>query len=203
MKTLATILTFSLWPGRLVGQDGPAPSQVDILDIKDPIYLLNPVVLLYVGIGILVAVVLGWIAVLVFMRMTRPPELAPVPPHEIALNHLRKARHWLDPETAERFCTEVSAVMRNFIENHFKLPATEQTTEEFFSNPKHTVFFSVGQKRELQQFSEQCDLAKFAQWGLDIQEMEHLYGTAQQFIETTSKPEKPNDEPKPDSITPA
>ena len=186
----------------LAGQD-PAPSQVDILDIKDPIYLLDPMLLLYLGIGILVAAALVWLAITLFKRMTRPPELPPVPPHVIALNRIRKARHWLDPATAERFCTEVSAAMRQFIENHHNLPATEQTTEEFFSNPEHTATFSPSQKVELQRFSEQCDLAKFARWGLGLEEMENLYGTAEQFIETTVKPTGSGHGPRSDSLSPA
>ena len=120
--------------------------------------------------------------------MTRPPELPPVPPHEIALNRLRKARLWLEPETAERFCTEVSSTVRQFIEIHFKLPATEQTTEEFFSNPKHDAQFSLEQKDELQRFSEQCDLAKFARWGLGMEEMEQLYGTANNLLKGRENP---------------
>lgn len=172
----------------LVAQEAGEVSQADILDIKEPIFLLNPMILLFIGIGILVAAILFWIAVVIFKRMTRPPELAPPPPYEIALNHLRKARNWLEPETAERFCTEVSNVMRGFLEAHFKLPASEQTTEEFFNDPKHKDVFSQDQEQELKEFSEQCDLAKFAKWGLGTEEMEKLYHTAETFIETTGKP---------------
>ena len=168
---------FCLWVTSvsLVGQDEAEVSQADILDIKDPVFLIDPMLLLFIGIAIVVAAIAFWIAVIIFKRMTRPPELAPPPPYEIALNHLRKARNWLEPDTAERFCTEVSTIMRGFLEAHFKLPATEQTTEEFFANPEHTDVFSTEQKAELKEFSEQCDLAKFAQWGLGTEEMEKLY----------------------------
>lgn len=198
----ASMIPSVLWPVPFSGQE-PAPSQVDIFDIKEPVFLLDPMLLLYLGVGILIAAALAWMVVILFKRMTRPPELPPVPPYQIALNRLRKARHWLDPATAERFCTEVSTAVRQFIEIHFKLPATEQTTEEFFSNPEHTALFSPGQKVELQRFSEQCDLAKFARWGLGMEEMEHLYGTAEQFIETTGKPIGSGQDPNPDSLTPA
>ena len=184
------------------GQDDSTVSQADILDIKDPIYLIDPMLLLFIGIGIVIAAVIFWIAVVVFKRMTRPPELAPPPPYEIALNHLRKARNWLEPDTGERFCTEVSTIMRTFLEAHFKLPATEQTTEEFFNNPSHTEAFSTDQNIELKQFSEQCDLAKFAKWGLGTHEMEGLYHTAETFIETTGKPADEPIRENPDAITP-
>lgn len=183
-------------------QDSGEVSQADILDIKDPIFLLNPMTLLYIGIGIVIAALLFWMAVILFKRMTRPPELAPPPPYEIALNHLRKARNWLEPDTAERFCTEVSHVMRGFIEAHFKLPASEQTTEEFFSDPTHQGVFSPEQEQELKEFSEQCDLAKFARWGLGTEEMEKLYKTAETFIETTGKPVAAAPARNPDTITP-
>ena len=184
-------------------QEETEVSQADILDIKDPIFLLDQMVLLFIGIGILVAAVLFWTAVIVFKRMTRPPELAPPPPYEIALNHLRKARNWLEPETTERFCTEVSTIMRGFLEAHFKLPATEQTTEEFFNNSTHMNNFSAEQRVELREFSEQCDLAKFANYGLGTVEMEKLYSTAETFIETTGKPEADPDRQNPDAITPS
>jgi len=187
--------------GSLMGQEDTEVSQADILDIKDPVFMLDPMLLLYIGIGIVIAALLFWIAVIIFKRMTRPPELAPPPPYEIALNHLRQARNWLEPETAERFCTEVSNIMRGFLEAHFKLPATEQTTEEFFADSKHTDVFTVEQQTELKEFSEQCDLAKFAKWGLGTEEMENLYGTAETFIETTGKPDE-NPTHNPDAITP-
>ncbi len=201
VKAIGTVLLL-LCPIPVAGQE-PAPSQADIFDIKDPVFLLDPMLLLYLGVGFLMAAALAWIIVILFRRMTRPPELPPVPPHEIALNRLRRARHWLEPETAERFCTEVSSTVRQFIEIQFKLPATEQTTEEFFSNPEHDALFSVDRKVELQRFSEQCDLAKFARWGLGTEEMENLYGTAKQFIETTGKSVEPGQDPTPESLTPA
>ncbi|MCZ6675257.1 MAG: hypothetical protein O7C75_20175 [Verrucomicrobia bacterium] len=184
-------------------QDDSTVSQVDILDIKDPIFLLDPMVLLFIGIGILIVALIFWIAVVIFKRMTRPPELAPPLPYVIALNHLRKARNWLEPATTEKFCTEVSSVMRNFLEAHFRLPATEQTTEEFFNNRSHTKAFSEEQQVELKEFSEQCDLAKFAKWGLGTNEMEDLYHTAETFIETTGKPTDQADQVNPDAITPS
>ena len=198
----SSLLILGAASGSLFGQEETEVSQADILDIKDPIFMLDPMLLLYLGIAIVVAALLFWIAVIIFKRMTRPPELAPPPPYEIALNHLRKARNWLEPDTAERFCTEVSTIMRGFLEAHFKLPATEQTTEEFFSDSKHTEAFTLEQQTELKEFSEQCDLAKFAKWGLGTQEMEKLYNTAETFIETTGKPEEELVH-NPDAITPS
>lgn len=197
-----SLFLFAVSAGRATARDEPEVSQADILDIKDPIFLLDPKVLLYIGIGIVAAALLFWIAVIIFKRMTQPPELAPPPPYEVALNHLRKARNWLEPDTAERFCTEVSTIMRHFLEAHFKLPATERTTEEFFNNPAQVEGFSAEQRVELKEFSEQCDLAKFAQWGLGTQEMEKLYHTAETFIESTGKPTTQPVKENPDAITP-
>lgn len=198
-----SLFTAFLPAGNLFGQEVTEVSQADILDIKGPIFLIDPMVLLFIGISIVVAAILFWIAVIIFKRMTRPPELTPPPAYEIALNHLRKARTWLEPETTERFCTEVSIIVRGFLEAHFRLPASEQTTEEFFSNPSYTEAFTNNQEKELKKFSEQCDLAKFAQWGLGTQEMEQLYTTAETFIETTGKPTDENVADNPDAITPS
>ncbi|MDA0348439.1 MAG: hypothetical protein O3C43_16840 [Verrucomicrobia bacterium] len=198
--SLVAILTASC---QAIAQEETKVSQADIMDIKDPIFLLDPMILLFIGIGVLVVGILFWIAVVVFKRMTQPPELAPPPPYEIALNHLRKARNWLQPETTERFCTEVSAITRGFLEAHFKLPASEQTTEEFFSNSSQTDIFSPEQRIELKDFSELCDLAKFANYGLGKDDMEKLYHTAEVFIETTGKPSGQPDLENPDAITPS
>jgi hypothetical protein len=201
-KTLS-LAVFVTSTCQALAQEVSEVSQADIMDIKDPIFLLDPMLLLFIGIGVLVAAILFWIAVVVFKRMTRPPELAPPPPYEIALNHLRKARNWLEPETTERFCTEVSAIMRGFLEAHFKLPASERTTEEFFSSSSKIDIFSAEQRIELKEFSEQCDLAKFANYGLGKDDMEKLYHTAEVFIETTGKPSGQPDRENPDAITPS
>ena len=122
-KRILSLAATLLATCQVIAQEETEVSQADIMDIKNPIFLLDPMILLFIGIGILIAGILFWIAVIIFKRMTQPPELAPPPPYEIALNHLRKARNWLEPETTEKFCTEVSTITRGFLEAHFKLPA--------------------------------------------------------------------------------
>jgi hypothetical protein len=202
-KRILSLAATLLATCQVIAQEETEVSQADIMDIKDPIFLLDPMILLFIGIGILIAGILFWITVIIFKRMTQPPELAPPPPYEIALNHLRKARNWLEPETTEKFCTEVSTITRGFLEAHFKLPASEQTTEEFFNDSAQTDIFSSEQREELKEFSEQCDLAKFANYGLGIEEMETLYHTAENFIETTGKPSEQPETETPDAITPS
>ncbi len=164
-------------------------AQGDILDIKKSVFLINPMWFAYGAAGLLIAIILLWILIKIVKAITRPKDIVPLMAWEIAINNLQQAREWLTQETSEQYCTAVSVTLREFIESHFKLHATEQTTEEFFADPDLSRTFSAAQKSELHQFSEQCDLAKFAKWGLGTEEMEKLHSTATSFVETTGKPD--------------
>src|SRR5690606_20874216 len=61
------------------------------------------------------------------------PGTTALPPHVTALRALARLRNAprTTPEEVERFYTEVSQVLRRYLEDRFGLHAPERTTEEF------------------------------------------------------------------------
>ena len=58
--------------------------------------------------------------------------------------------------------TELSAILRRYLENHFKIKAQEQTTDEFIVEISESKRFSGELRNMLQQFLRLADLVKFA-----------------------------------------
>ena len=66
--------------------------------------------------------------------------------------------------------TELSAILRRYLENYFQIKAQEQTTEEFIVEISESKQFSGEWRNMLQQFLRLADLVKFATFepGADI-----------------------------------
>lgn len=85
-------------------------------------------------------------------------------PKELALQQLQDLKKKKYPETdnTKEFYTELSDIVRTYIENQFKIPALESTTDEIYKklNKKSTT---AGNTRNLRDALSIADLAKFAQ----------------------------------------
>ncbi len=83
---------------------------------------------------------------------------------------------------ARQFATELSAVVRTFLERSLRLAATRQTTPEFLDGLRRSKALSDPHQRLLQDFLEQCDLAKFAQVPLTKEQLDRLGEAARNLI---------------------
>ncbi len=118
-------------------------------------------------IGLLVMLVLAGLALLI-IRLSRKKELPPPPPvilkpHEIALQkleQLRAARLWQDGKI-KAFQTELTFIIREYLEQQFQIPALENTTDEIISSLRKIGFSSEWQQRFRSLF-QNADLVKFA-----------------------------------------
>jgi len=170
---------------------GPASAAVeDIRDIRAP-RADAPDWLLPAAIG--TVVLLAILAYLLWRRRQRRL-LAPRSPLEHALRRLDEIRQWMTPAGAPRFAVEVSAVVREYIEQRFGVGATLLTSEEFVrrmlasSDP-----MLVRQRGRLLEFLRQCDIAKFAGEGLTLESMQTLYADACLFVRETAGREETDD----------
>ncbi len=77
------------------------------------------------------------------------------------LEELEK-RGLLNKSEFARFHTELSEILRNYLEHHFGLRTKEQTTEEFISEIFETRTFTEDQRGILDRFLQLADLVKFA-----------------------------------------
>src|SRR5439155_17507093 len=92
---------------------------------------------------------------------------------------------WLEQSQVDRFYTELSGVIRHYVEDRFGLRAPERTTEEFLQELTQRPILSGEQRLALAHFLEQCDLVKFAQVRPTAGEGQAALHAARAFVEAT------------------
>jgi len=119
----------------------------------------------------------------------------PVPPHVIALNALRalQSKGLLERDECNPFYTELSLILRTYLEGRFHLNAPDETTEEIVEEMSRSRELSGAQRNILQEFMRQADMVKFAKGHPDRLTMEAAFETTRQFVEET-KPSTDTDD---------
>src|SRR5262249_53305862 len=113
----------------------------------------------------LATAVLGFVGWNAWRRRARPlHQIAPPPPYRVALDAINRieAAGYLERGDVDRFYTELSGVIRRYIEGQFGLRAPEQTTDEFLQDLARQPILLRSHRDALASFLEQCDLVKFA-----------------------------------------
>ncbi|HME40054.1 MAG TPA: DUF4381 family protein [Steroidobacteraceae bacterium] len=173
-------------PGRAAAADA-APAQ-DIRDIRGPKGIL-PAWLLPALVAGGVLLVLGAYGAWRWHRRRRLTP--PLQPFEIALERLEEIRRLLDPASVREFSVAISGLVRQYIEDGFKVTATHRTTEEFLHDLLESRDAALAAHRNLlSEFLQQCDMAKFAGVSLSRQIMESLYQSARRFVIETHAAEE-------------
>ena len=184
------------------------PYQIDtasnqIADIKP---ILNPpfnwmgffqIVLLVLTIVIIIVLAVYLIRKLIHKKpvfANTTPEIV-LPPYELAiqkLNEIKQQKLW-QQNRAKEFHTELTDVLREYIEKTFGISGLEMTSEEIISNLNHLRFESKSAYTALQQILKLADLVKFAKWSPIPQENELSLNNAYLFVnETKIEEEKPD-----------
>lgn len=118
-----------------------------------------------------------------------PPPPPPIPPHERARRRLEAALSLLgDPD---RFCTEVSSALRDYLEGRFGWNAPDRTTEEFLSELRTQEGLSESIQKLLQDFLTRCDFVKFARYDPTEPELREIHRAAVRVVEDTVPPPVP------------
>jgi hypothetical protein len=170
-----------------------APTE-DIRDIRGP-KAIFPLWLVAALIAAAVLLALGGYALWRWKR--RRPAARPLLPFEIALRRLEGTRGLLHPSSVREFSIAISDIVRQYIEEEFKVTATHRTTEEFLRDLLNSSITALAAHRSLlTEFLRQCDIAKFAGVTLSTQIMEALYQSARSFIIASSKPPAANQTPE-------
>ena len=112
----------------------------------------------------------------------------PLPPHEQALESLRKLerkRHWQQGRV-KQYYIELSEIVRQYIEDGFKLPALESTTDEILEDlRKQDVRGKLRQK--LSNVLSIADLVKFAKLRPDTNQNTQSLEDVKQFVVKTKQ----------------
>ncbi|TMA60118.1 MAG: hypothetical protein E6J75_01735 [Deltaproteobacteria bacterium] len=166
------------------------PGAADIRDIKAPEPIpvdWRPYWLL--GGGLLAAVLIAFVLYRTLNRPKRPAAAAPPrPPHVVAaaeLDRLR-ARRLIEQGAFKEYYSELSDVVRRYLESRFKLRAPEMTTEEFLIAAARDGRLAPGHRRLLGEFMTESDLVKFARHLPTIADSERAWTAARRFVDETA-----------------
>jgi hypothetical protein len=190
-------------PGRMPGSaSATTPAAPDIHDIHGLIPLTFweqhglQVIVAAVAVVILVGL-LTWL----LLRKKAKPALTPL---ERARQELAAAHALLVTGQDKAFAVAVSGAVRHYLENAYRMPAPERTTEEFLQEAARHDWLRGELTVLLRRFLELCDLAKFAGQQYGPAEREQLHAAAAEFVETADRllhPPNPKDQknkPSPD-----
>ena len=138
----------------------------------------------------IIFIIMTYILYVVFLkrRLVRTSKIH-IPAEVIAFNRLSKLEQKKLWETGEinEYHTELSEIIRRYLEGRFKFIALELTTDEILNELKSEINNDVFKK--LQKILERADLAKFAKnQPTDLQNLESM-SLAKEIISSTKKSE--------------
>lgn len=142
------------------------------------------------------------IALLLFLyfRRKKGTEEAPVqeptrPPEEVAIERLKELKENNAPREMEvkAFYTELSAIVREYLENRYQIPALEETTVRIVHQ---LSILELGEtdKGRIRKLLRSADLAKFAKQRPSVSAREAELEEGVRFVESTRPPRPENTE---------
>lgn len=175
-------------PAALLGTPGVAAAQEEGLrDIRGPVaYPLDVwskgLLALLAAVILLVLLRLAWRAYQ--RRRAFVPPVPPVPPWETALRLLEELRDkkYVDYGKYSEYYSELSDILRRYMEDYFGIRAPEMTTEEFLASIKVNAQVSAEYRDVLGKFMQQADVVKFAKAAPTVEESERSWELARRFI---------------------
>lgn len=179
-------------PPPLLPSDPGATNGLRALDARPEWGILWDSVWTWVVVGLATVLILGLLALAFWLwrRSRKRRQQAPAlrervaPPHERAFRALEFVlQHLSDPD---RFCTEVSRILRVYLEERFGWNAPDRTTEEFLADLRGHRELSAEQQGLLEDFLTRCDLVKFARHDPTETELRALHGAAVRLVTDTA-----------------
>ena len=130
-----------------------------------------------------------------------------IPPNVIALRALDalQEKHLWQNGKPKQFHTELTDILRNYIEGRFSVPAMEKTSDEILDELYELNESQHSSLNNLHQILSLADLVKFAKYEPLADENQLSFMNAKMFVTQTAAPE-PSEDNKPEtdgSETPA
>ncbi|MCX5681537.1 MAG: hypothetical protein NT079_04585 [Candidatus Omnitrophica bacterium] len=158
-------------------------------DIKGPLSLSHRLeILMLLGALFLLA-----LAAFLFIFLARRKKAAAIvlkrPAHEIAYEQLAalKSKDLLRQGQLKDYYSEISNIIRHYLENRFWLRAPEMTTEEFLFYVRDNSQLVNAHKSLLREFLLACDLVKFAKYAPPFEEADAIFVSAQKLVDETKE----------------
>jgi hypothetical protein len=113
------------------------------------------------------ALIAGQIVVVVWLLtiwLHRPRQVRLPPPDQAALAELDRLDKQppVSNDDVRRYCTQISSILRQYLESRFGFRAVEQTTPEFVATLQESSPLTPAQKESVVGLLMQTDLVKFA-----------------------------------------
>ena len=172
----------------LLDKAGP---NIQMRDIKGPAGLPSAINKYFVLIISLLLIVLGSLATYLLNKNKEGQIITKKPAHEIAYEQLEalKVKDYTGRGLIKEYYTEVSDIIRHYLENRFALRAPEMTTEEFLASAREAAELIGEHKNLLKEFLLCCDLVKFAKYVPSAGEISSIFDSAKHFIDQTKENE--------------
>ncbi len=115
-----------------------------------------------------------------------------IPAHIIAVQRIEilKKKELHKKEDLKPFYTELSTIIRMYVEERFHIPALEQITSEIINDFDKTEYGNEALKTKLRELLSLADTVKFAKNKPAEHENEIMYEYALSFVNNTKEAEK-------------
>lgn len=160
-----------------------------IIDIENPVAMpskKNRILIFFLSI-----VFLGIITAVLFLlrKKKAQPFVLQIPAHEIAYRQLEELRRkeYIKQGRIKEYYSEISDIIRRYLENRFNLNAPEMTTQEFLGLARDSVQLDSSHKTLLREFLTACDMVKFAKYSPALDEINAVFESAKKFIDQTKE----------------
>lgn len=144
-------------------------------------YLIAGVLLL---VGIIAAIWWFWRK---RKRGSAIPEELPLPAHVVAYHRLAwlSTSELIEDGQIDQYFTILTEIVREYIENRFRVKAMEMTTQEFFEQSLRKLNLYPNQQEVLREFLQSADLVKYARHIPGYEQIHQAYETAKRFVDET------------------
>ncbi len=170
-----------------------ASNRADIRDIKGPKSFASRI-WLYALIVLAVLLIIGGVfSFILFKKKHEESKAPPTPAHIIAYEALAELekKDYIHQGQTKAYYTELSDIVRHYLENRFNIRAPEMTTEEFLIKVKEDSNLSPEHKGLLRDFLTNCDLIKFAKYQPAETEAALSLASARKLIDQTKQADIP------------
>ncbi|MBF0478650.1 MAG: FeoB-associated Cys-rich membrane protein [Candidatus Omnitrophica bacterium] len=148
----------------------------DIRDVKPTITVgvLGEVTSIIPWIIVLLVVIGGVIFVIFSLRKKKEPVAVPKTLWERTFERIDALEKQRLPqrEGYKIYFSELSDILRQYIEERFSISAPEMTTEEFLLAPKTRAVLTEDHRKNLADFLTHCDMVKFARFHSNVTDAE-------------------------------
>lgn len=163
----------------------------DIKDIKPPLLIpANYLRLILIGGGVLLLIAVTIFAIYYYRKRKKGEPLFRKevirPAHEIAFEELELllGKSYINDGKFKEFFTELSDILRHYLENRFYITAMEETTTEVLESIKE-IELPDDSFEKVKEALDLSDLVKFAKYQPQPQEIDRAVEMSREFINLT------------------